>query len=133
MKPMPASCTQRPTWSGVRSILTPSEASTSAAPERDDSARLPCLATGTPAPATMKDAQVETLTEPEPSPPVPTMSTASGGAWTVSVFELLHHLGRLGLQLGRDLVLPPARLDLIADLIQIAVARGRDGEHVVPD
>jgi hypothetical protein len=46
MKPMPASATQRPTWSGVRSILTPSEASTSAAPERDDSARLPCLATG---------------------------------------------------------------------------------------
>ena len=27
----------------------------------------------------MNDAQVETLTEPEPSPPVPTMSTASGG------------------------------------------------------
>ena len=85
MKPMPASATQRPTWSGVRSILTPSEASTSAAPERDDSARLPCLATGTPAPATMKEAQVETLTEPEPSPPVPTTSTASAGAWTRSI------------------------------------------------
>ena len=54
MKPMPASATQRPTCSGVMSILTPSEDSTSAAPERDDSARLPCLATGTPAPATMK-------------------------------------------------------------------------------
>src|SRR4029077_10555025 len=85
MKPMPASCTQRPTRSGVRSILTPSEANTSAAPERDDSARLPCLATGTPTPATMKEAQVETLTEPEPSPPVPTTSTASGGAVTRSI------------------------------------------------
>ena len=85
MKPMPASCTQRPTCSGERSILTPSEASTSAAPERDDSARLPCLATGTPAPATMKEAQVETLTEPEPSPPVPTTSTASAGALTRSI------------------------------------------------
>ena len=85
MKPMPASATQRPTCSGVRSILTPSEASTSAAPERDDSARLPCLATGTPAPATMKAAQVETLTEPEPSPPVPTTSTASAGALTRSI------------------------------------------------
>ena len=40
MKPMPASATQRPTWSGVRSILTPSEASTSAAPERDDGSLL---------------------------------------------------------------------------------------------
>ena len=65
--------------------MTPSEARTSAAPERDDSARLPCLATGTPAPATMKEAQVETLTEPEPSPPVPTTSTASAGALTRSI------------------------------------------------
>src|SRR6267154_3674511 len=72
---MPASWTQRPTWSGVISILTPSE----------DSARLPCFATGTPAPATMKEAQVETLTEPEPSPPVPTTSTASAGALTRSI------------------------------------------------
>src|SRR5437016_10647988 len=86
MKPMPASLTQWPTCSGVRSILTPSEAKTSAAPERDDSARLPCFATGTPAPATMKEAQVETLTEPEPSPPVPTTSIASAGAFTRSIF-----------------------------------------------
>src|ERR1700738_5190488 len=69
MKPIPASATQRPTCSGLMSILTPSEDNTSAAPERDDSARLPCLATDTPAPATMKEAQVETLTEPEPSAP----------------------------------------------------------------
>src|ERR1700738_4291437 len=67
MKPMPASCTQRPTCSGLRSIFTPRDDNTSAAPERDDSARLPCLATGTPQPATMKEAQVETLNEPEPS------------------------------------------------------------------
>jgi len=53
--------------------------------ERDDSARLPCLATGTPEPATMNAAQVETLTEPEPSPPVPTTSTASIGALTRSI------------------------------------------------
>src|ERR1700736_3490623 len=85
MNPMPASWTQRPTCSGLMSILTPSEASTSAAPERDDNARLPCLATGTPAPATMKEAQVDTLTDPEPSPPVPTTSTASGGALTRSI------------------------------------------------
>ena len=85
MKPIPASRMQRPIASGVRSILTPSAASTSAAPERDDSARLPCLATGTPAPATMSAAQVEMLNEPEASPPVPTTSMASGGAATRSI------------------------------------------------
>src|SRR5258707_113603 len=85
MKPIPASLMQRPTCSGLMSILTPSEDNTSAAPERDDSARLPCLATGTPTPATMNEAQVETLTEPEPSPPVPTTSTASAGALTRSI------------------------------------------------
>src|SRR5665213_224140 len=85
MKPMPASRTQRPTCSGLRSILTPSEDRTSAAPDRDDSARLPCLATGTPAPATINEAQVDTLTEPEPSPPVPTTSTAFAGAVTRSI------------------------------------------------
>ena len=67
-------------------MLTPSAVSTSAAPERDDSARLPCLATGTPAPATMSAAQVEILNEPEASPPVPTTSIASGGAATRSIF-----------------------------------------------
>ena len=30
-------------------------------PQREDSARLPCFATGTPVPATMKAAQVEML------------------------------------------------------------------------
>src|SRR5437763_542912 len=87
MKPMPASYTQRPTCSGLRSIFTPRADNTSAAPERDESARLPCVTTGTPAPATMKEAQVDTLTEPEPSPPVPTTSTASAGATTRSIFE----------------------------------------------
>src|ERR1700730_6004154 len=85
MKPIPASATQRPTCSGEMSILTPSEDKTSAAPERDDSARLPCLATGTPVPATINEAQVETLTEPEPSPPVPTTSIASAGGLTRSI------------------------------------------------
>src|SRR4029077_13440167 len=54
-------------------------------PERDDKARLPCLATGTPAPATISAAQVEMLNEPEASPPVPTTSTAFGGAATRSI------------------------------------------------
>src|SRR5580658_8699673 len=85
MNPIPASRMQCPICSGLRSILTPRAASTSAAPERDDSARLPCLATGTPAPATISAAQVEILNEPEASPPVPTRSMASGGASTRSI------------------------------------------------
>src|SRR5579883_1095806 len=85
MKPMPASAMQRAMASAPISILTPSAASTSAAPERDDSARLPCLATGTPAPATINAAQVEMLNEPEASPPVPTTSMASAGAATRSI------------------------------------------------
>src|ERR1700719_510053 len=85
MKPIPASPTQRPTCSGVMSILTPSEDTPSAAPERDESARLQALAPGPPAPATMNEAQVDTLTEPEPSPPVPTTSTALAGALTRSI------------------------------------------------
>src|SRR5260221_8178901 len=76
---------QRVISSGLRSILTPSAPSTSAEPDFDDSARLPCLATGTPAPATIRAAQVETLYEPEPSPPVPTTSMASGGAATLVI------------------------------------------------
>ncbi len=85
MKPMPALSMHSPTCAALSSILTPSAPSTSAAPERDDSARLPCLATGTPAPATMKAAQVEMLNEPDASPPVPTTSIASGGASTLSI------------------------------------------------
>src|SRR3954454_4671004 len=78
---------QRVISSGRNSILTPSAPSTSAAPDFDDNARLPCLATGTPAPATISAAQVETLYEPEASPPVPTTSMASGGAATLVILE----------------------------------------------
>ena len=85
MKPIPASWMQRSTPSGESPILTPRAASVSAAPEREDAARLPCLATVTPQAAVMIAASVDTLREPEPSPPVPTMSIASGGALTLSI------------------------------------------------
>src|SRR4029079_6936255 len=78
---------QRVISSGRSSILTPSAPSTSAAPDFEDSARLPCLATGTPAPATISAAQVETLYEPQGSPPVPTTSMASGGAATLVILS----------------------------------------------
>ena len=70
--------------SGGHSILTPSAASTSAEPEREEIERLPCLATGTPAPATTKAAQVEILCVPLASPPVPQVSMAPSGARTLT-------------------------------------------------
>src|SRR5262249_21701005 len=85
IKPIPASRMHKATCFASRSILTPSACRASAAPDLDDSARFPCLATGTPAPATIKAAQVEMLNEPEASPPVPTTSTAPAGAVTPSI------------------------------------------------
>ena len=64
-------------------IGTPRYSSTSAAPVRDDIARLPCLATGTPQATTTKAAAVETFSVPAPSPPVPQTSIAPAGASTV--------------------------------------------------
>ena len=68
-------------------MLTPRASSTSALPQRDEAARLPCLATGQPAPATTSAAAVEMLKVPARSPPVPQVSTAgvrsgTGTAWS---------------------------------------------------
>ena len=51
----------KPIASGGRSMLTPSATRVSAAPDLDDSARLPCLAILRPAPAATSAAQVEML------------------------------------------------------------------------
>ena len=61
MKQTPASRRQRDRRAGSRPSFTPSAPSTSAAPEREEAARLPCFATGTPQPATMRLASVEML------------------------------------------------------------------------
>ncbi len=61
MKPMPTSRMQRSITSGATPTLTPSAASVSAAPDLEEAARLPCLATGTPQAATISAASVETL------------------------------------------------------------------------
>src|SRR5689334_2180803 len=55
-------------------MTTPSASSTSAAPQAEDAARLPCLTIGTPAEAATMVAIVETFTVCMPSPPVPTRS-----------------------------------------------------------
>ena len=56
---------------------TPSAPSTSALPERLVAARLPCLATGSPAPAMTKAAAVETLKHLAALEPVPAVSIKS--------------------------------------------------------
>nr|WP_231289839.1 hypothetical protein [Komagataeibacter europaeus] len=58
---------------------TSSSSSTSVAPEREDSARLPCLTTGAPRAASTNATAVDTFSVPSPSPPVPHTSIAPGG------------------------------------------------------
>src|SRR3954468_21019891 len=69
---------QKPVWSrmsrdssGVRSSLAPSASSTSAEPHFEVNERLPCLTTGRPHAAATNAAAVDTLIDPEKSPPVP--------------------------------------------------------------
>ena len=87
MNPTPAMLMHSEIFSGLVSSFTPSAINTSADPDLDDKARLPCLATFNPAPAATNAAQVEILNEPDESPPVPTMSMASAGASTRSIFS----------------------------------------------
>ena len=55
-------------------MFTPSDSSTSALPEDDETLRPPCLATRAPAAAATNIEAVEMLNVLAPSPPVPTMS-----------------------------------------------------------
>ena len=84
-KQVPASLKARSSSFRSASMLTPRAARTSAAPVFDDSARLPCLATGTPQAATTNWAPVETFSVPLASPPVPQVSIAPAGASTGSI------------------------------------------------
>src|SRR5919204_653579 len=62
---------------GGSSSRKPSASSTSAEPQADETARLPCLATPAPAAAATRAAAVEMLIVLAPSPPVPAVSTRS--------------------------------------------------------
>ena len=77
MKPKPSSSIERAIRSGGCSSLNPSASSTSAEPEADETARLPCFATPAPAAAATIAAAVEMLSVRAPSPPVPAVSTRS--------------------------------------------------------
>ena len=60
---------------------------TSELPAWDETARLPALATGTPAAATTRATAVEMLNVPRTSPPVPQVSMVPSGAVTASARE----------------------------------------------
>ncbi len=79
-KPMPVFATQNSTPAAGRSTFTPRASSTSAEPLFDDTDRLPCLTTGTPAPVHTSAAAVEMLNVPLKSPPVPHRSMASSAS-----------------------------------------------------
>jgi hypothetical protein len=66
-------------------MFAPSASSTSALPDCEDTARLPCLATRTPAAAHTNIEAVEMLKVCAPSPPVPTMSTKFSGSLTATL------------------------------------------------
>jgi len=83
---MPISHKQARTIVKSASMLTPSARNTSAEPDPEESARLPCLATGTPQLATTSALAVEMLKLPEASPPVPQVSIAPGGASIATAF-----------------------------------------------
>jgi hypothetical protein len=80
--PIPTSRIAWPMRVKGTSMRTPSASSTSAEPLRELAARFPCLATRAPAAAATIAAAVEILNVPDPSPPVPHVSTmCSGRSW----------------------------------------------------
>ena len=86
IKQMPISRKAACALSALIITFTPISPSASAAPDFEERFLLPCLATGTPAPATTKAVAVEMFSVPFPSPPVPTISIASAGADTALHF-----------------------------------------------
>ena len=77
---MPASSSTARRPAAARRCCTPSASKRSALPQRLETERLPCLATGTPHAATTSAATVETLKVCARSPPVPQVSNTR--AWS---------------------------------------------------
>ena len=117
--PIPTSSMACATRSGGRSMRTPKCSSTSAEPQRELMDRLPCLATCTPAPAITNAATVETLKVPEPSPPVPQVSTrasiATGGA-----------SAKIGVAWRRIAVAKPTNSSTVSPFMRNAVSNAGD-------
>ena len=107
---------------GPRSMTTPSSSSRSAEPHAEDAARLPCLTTRAPVPATTIADMVEMLTVCARSPPVPQVSTA-GPATSIRSARPSMAADQAGDLVGR-LALGPQRDHEPGDL-----RRGRLAEH----
>src|SRR5687767_6635302 len=82
MKPIPSLSIAWPVCCGVSPMWAPSDSSSSALPEEDDTERPMCFATLAPAAAATKAAQVEMLKVCAPSPPVPQVSTRWRSSFT---------------------------------------------------
>ena len=102
-------------------MRTPSASSTSADPHRDDTARLPCLAIGTPAAAATSAAEVEMLNVSAPSPPVPQVSTSPSRLGIAGRRVGAHRPGAAGDLVG-CLALHPQRHHERGDLGRAGVA-----------
>ena len=100
---------------GASSSVKPSASSTSAEPEDDETARLPCFATAAPAAAATSAAAVEMLSVCAPSPPVPAVSTRStrSGRTRTTCARIASREAR---DLVRSLALEPKRDQEAADL-----------------
>src|SRR5260370_534214 len=97
MNPTPTSSMQRPTCSGLRLMFAPSASSTSALPDCEDTARLPCLATRPPA---APHTNLAPLAMFKPTPPPPPAPQGAVGVGRVLVCRVL---GRGGdVQTGRQ-------------------------------
>ena len=86
---MPVSRAHSATAGMGMSRRIPRASRTSAEPDLEVDARLPCLTTVAPVPAMTRAAMVEMLTVFCWSPPVPTMSTAWGSMSTVSALAIM--------------------------------------------
>ena len=115
MKPKPSWSIDSAIRSGGCSSRNPSASSTSAEPETELTARLPCFATAPPAAAATSAAAVEMLKVRAPSPPVPTTSTTSVARRVDREDVLAHRLGATRDLVG-GLALRPQRDEEAADL-----------------
>ena len=93
----------------------------SAEPEREEAARLPCLATAQPQAAATSAAVVEMLNVPDPSPPVPAVSTRSARSGA-DLDHVRAHRARGADELVDGLALGPQGDEQAGDLRRIGLA-----------
>ena len=129
MKPKPRRSIDSAIRSGGCSSVNPSASSTSAEPDAELTARLPCFATAAPAAAATIAAAVEMFSVRPPSPPVPTTSTTSSRSGRTGEHVLAHRL-RAARDLVRRLALRPQGDEEPGDLRLRRLAGHDPGHHL---